>query len=149
MRERIELNPKTDLSRAFLAVALGHLGEAEEAQRVWRELEEINPNYSFEGHMAGCRSAIRPTPLECARGLPKPALKSEGLMDDRNVDARRILLSDVRLRRREAGALRQVGTAKSARGAAEPFGPRQRHQREVAAAPVGAEIGLAQGRRRG
>ena len=43
---RIQLAPKTDLSRAFLAVALGHLCEAEEAGRVWRELMEINPKYS-------------------------------------------------------------------------------------------------------
>jgi adenylate cyclase len=50
-RERILLSPKTDLSRAFLAVALGHLGEAEEASRVWRELMEINPKYSFAEHV--------------------------------------------------------------------------------------------------
>jgi adenylate cyclase len=50
-RERIRLAPKTDLSRAFLAVALGHLGEASEAQRVWRELMEINPNYAFAEHV--------------------------------------------------------------------------------------------------
>ena len=50
-KERIQLNPKTDLSRAFLAVALGHLGEAEEAGRVWRELMEINPKYSFAEHV--------------------------------------------------------------------------------------------------
>jgi adenylate cyclase len=50
-RERIQLAPKTDLSRAFLAVALGHLGEADEAQRVWRELTEINPKYSFAEHV--------------------------------------------------------------------------------------------------
>ena len=46
-KERIQLSPKTDLSRAFLAVALGHLGKAEEAGLVWRELMEINPKYSF------------------------------------------------------------------------------------------------------
>lgn len=50
-RERIRLLPNTDLSRAFLAVALGHLGEAEEAKRVWRELTEINPQYSFAEHV--------------------------------------------------------------------------------------------------
>ena len=51
-RERIRLAPDTDLSRAFLAAALGHLGEAEEARRVWRDLMEINPKYSYAGHMA-------------------------------------------------------------------------------------------------
>ncbi|HYM32285.1 MAG TPA: adenylate/guanylate cyclase domain-containing protein [Candidatus Cybelea sp.] len=50
-KERIQLAPKTDLSRAFLAVALGHLGETEEAGRVWRELMEINPKYSFTEHV--------------------------------------------------------------------------------------------------
>ncbi|HUK61448.1 MAG TPA: adenylate/guanylate cyclase domain-containing protein [Stellaceae bacterium] len=50
-RNRIELVPTTDLSRAYLISALGHLGEATEARRVWRELEEINPHYSFEDHI--------------------------------------------------------------------------------------------------
>ncbi|MBL0373609.1 adenylate/guanylate cyclase domain-containing protein [Rhizobium sp. KVB221] len=50
-KERIQLNPETDLSRAFLAVALGQLGEAEEAARVWRELMGINPKYSFAEHV--------------------------------------------------------------------------------------------------
>lgn len=51
-RERIRLAPETDLSRAFLASALGHLGEVGEARRVWAELKAVNPRYSFEGHLA-------------------------------------------------------------------------------------------------
>ena len=51
-RERISLNPSTDLSRAFLACALGELGQADEAHRVWDELMEINPDYSFADHIA-------------------------------------------------------------------------------------------------
>lgn len=50
-KDRIAANPHTDLSRAFLASALGHLGRAEEARRVWQELKEINPRYSFADHM--------------------------------------------------------------------------------------------------
>ncbi len=50
-RERILLTPETDLSRAFLAAALGHLGQVEEARRVWREVKEINPGYSFDEHV--------------------------------------------------------------------------------------------------
>jgi adenylate cyclase len=50
-RERILLSPKTDLSRAFLTVALGHLGEIEEAGQVWRELMQINPKYAFVEHV--------------------------------------------------------------------------------------------------
>ncbi len=51
-RERIRISPKTDLSRGLLVSALGHLGEVEEAQRVWAEVKEISPNYSFAGHLA-------------------------------------------------------------------------------------------------
>jgi adenylate cyclase len=50
-RERIRLAPKTDLSRAFLASALGHLGEIDEARRIWHELVEINPRYSLAEHL--------------------------------------------------------------------------------------------------
>ena len=51
LRQRIVLVPRTDFSRALLASALGHLGEFEEARRVWRELKEINPNYAFAEHV--------------------------------------------------------------------------------------------------
>ncbi len=51
-RERIRLSPKTDLSRGLLVSALGHLGEIEEAQRVWADVRALSPNYSFAGHLA-------------------------------------------------------------------------------------------------
>jgi len=51
-RERIRMVPTTDLSRSLLACALGHLGETEEARRVWAELKELNPRYSFAEHLA-------------------------------------------------------------------------------------------------
>ena len=51
-KERIALTPNTDLSRAFLASALGHLGRRDEAAAVWRELKEINPRYSPASHSA-------------------------------------------------------------------------------------------------
>ena len=47
LRQRIVLVPRTDFSRVLLASALGHLGEFEDARRVWEELKEINPNYTF------------------------------------------------------------------------------------------------------
>ncbi len=50
-RERISINPTTDLSRAFLASVLGHLGEADEARRIWQELMQINPAYSPRDHI--------------------------------------------------------------------------------------------------
>jgi adenylate cyclase len=51
-RERIRLAPETDLSRGLLISALGHLGEIEEAQRIRAELKQVNPRYSFAGHLA-------------------------------------------------------------------------------------------------
>jgi len=36
----------------MLASALGHLGEIDEARRVWEELEKINPKYSSGNHFA-------------------------------------------------------------------------------------------------
>jgi adenylate cyclase len=51
LRQRILLVPRTDFSRALLASALGHLGEFEEARRVWGELKEINPKYVFAEHV--------------------------------------------------------------------------------------------------
>ena len=50
-RERISVNPASDLSRALLAATLGHLGQVAEAGQIWRELMEINPDYSAEGHI--------------------------------------------------------------------------------------------------
>jgi len=50
-RERILLYPETDLSRAMLASALGHLGEIDEARKVWAEMMAINPDYSFDVHI--------------------------------------------------------------------------------------------------
>ncbi len=51
LRERIRLVPNTDFSRSLLASALGYLGQVDEARRVWRELKEINPKYSFQEHL--------------------------------------------------------------------------------------------------
>ncbi|MBK8741355.1 MAG: guanylyl cyclase [Betaproteobacteria bacterium] len=51
-RERIRLSPETDLSRGLLISALGHLGEIDEARRVWTELKRVSPGYSFASHVA-------------------------------------------------------------------------------------------------
>jgi adenylate cyclase len=51
LRQRIILVPNTDFSRAILTSALGHLGEVDDARRVWGELMVINPNYSFTAHI--------------------------------------------------------------------------------------------------
>jgi adenylate cyclase len=52
LRERVRLAPRTDLSRAFLASALGHLGHDREARQVWADLRGVNPAYSFADHLA-------------------------------------------------------------------------------------------------
>jgi adenylate cyclase len=52
LKQRILRVPRTDFSRAVLASALGHLGESDEARRVWAELKEINPKYAFTEHFA-------------------------------------------------------------------------------------------------
>jgi len=51
-RERIRLAPGTDLSRGLLVSSLGNLGDTDEARRVWGELKQANPNYSFAEHLA-------------------------------------------------------------------------------------------------
>ena len=50
-KQRIMLAPQTDIGRSFLASALGHMGELDEARRVWGELKEVNPRYSFDEHV--------------------------------------------------------------------------------------------------
>jgi len=74
--DRITINPTTDLSRAFLASALGHLGRSSEARRIWSELMEINPGYSYEAHVGRLpfRSPEHAEPF----GL---GLKKAGLVD--------------------------------------------------------------------
>jgi len=51
-KDRILLVPASDMTRAYLAAALGHLGQIEEAGQVWRELKTINPGYSFAERLA-------------------------------------------------------------------------------------------------
>ena len=50
-RKRIELAPRTDLSRGFLAATLGHMGDLDGAQQVWNDLMKVNPGYSFTRHV--------------------------------------------------------------------------------------------------
>jgi adenylate cyclase len=50
-RERVLQVPSTDFSRAFLAAALGQLGHIEEARQVWKDLKQVNPKYTVEGHL--------------------------------------------------------------------------------------------------
>ena len=73
LRQRILLVPNTDFSRAVLAATLGHLGENEEARRVWGELMQVNPKFSFTAYIG--RQPLRPEDAErVAAGLAKAGL---------------------------------------------------------------------------
>ena len=52
LRERIFLVKDTDIGRAWLASALGHLGEIEQARSVWTEMIEINPTFEIRTRLA-------------------------------------------------------------------------------------------------
>ncbi|WP_161564102.1 winged helix-turn-helix domain-containing tetratricopeptide repeat protein [Cupriavidus lacunae] len=73
LRERILLVPQTDMSRAYLAAALGNLGYLDEARGVWDELIAINPDYSFADDIA--RMPFRNEDLDrIAKGLDRAGL---------------------------------------------------------------------------
>ena len=71
----IAITPTTDLSRALVASALGHLGRAEEARQVWRELKEINPRYPYSDHFR--RLPFR-NPAEADKFTGRPAQGGPG-----------------------------------------------------------------------
>jgi len=73
-RERVLMVPETDVSRAFLASALGHLGEVEEARRVWQELKQVNPKYSFDAHINRAPFRNPDDPASIREGLAKAGL---------------------------------------------------------------------------
>jgi adenylate cyclase len=75
-KQRIVLVPGTDFSRSALASALGHLGEVDEARRVWRELKEINPKYSFSEHLSRLPFKREEDARRLADGLKKAGLLS-------------------------------------------------------------------------
>jgi adenylate cyclase len=74
LRQRILMAPKTDFSRAVLSSALGHLGGTDEARRVWRELMEINPQYTFAAHFRRLPFANKADVQLIADGLAKAEL---------------------------------------------------------------------------
>ena len=54
--------PDTDTSRGYLAAALGHLGNVDEARRVWAELMLVNPKYFMVDRLN--RTAVQPRQIE-------------------------------------------------------------------------------------
>jgi adenylate cyclase len=75
LRQRIALVPETDFSRSALASALGHLGEVDDARRVWAELKKINPKYSFSEHFARLPFKKEEDVRRIAEGLAKAGLE--------------------------------------------------------------------------
>jgi adenylate cyclase len=75
-KQRIALVPGTDFSRSALASALGYLGEIDEAHRVWRELKEINPKYSFSEHLSRLPFKREEDARRLGDGLQKAGLLS-------------------------------------------------------------------------
>jgi adenylate cyclase len=76
LKERIRLTPGTDFSRVLLASALGHVGEVDEARRIWKELKEINPKYSFSEHFARQPFKKEEDVQRIAEGLAKAGLST-------------------------------------------------------------------------
>lgn len=75
-RERIRLAPETDLSSGLLISALGHLGEIDEARRIWTELKQVNPKYSITEHLARLPFANPADSDRLKDGLGKAGLQS-------------------------------------------------------------------------
>lgn len=73
-RSRIELSPGTDMSRAYLCVALGHIGEHDEARRVWDELMAIRPDYSLRQRLDQWHYRNPADPERLFEGLRKAGL---------------------------------------------------------------------------
>lgn len=73
-RSRIALSPQTDMSRAYLCAALGHLGELEEARRVWADLMAVNPGYSLADRLSMWRYRDPSYPELLLDGLRKAGL---------------------------------------------------------------------------
>ena len=46
LKERIKRTPDSDTSRFFLAACYGHMGKAQDAEAIWRELMSLNPQFS-------------------------------------------------------------------------------------------------------
>jgi adenylate cyclase len=74
LKQRILMVPNTDFSRVVLASALGHLGEIEEARRIWNELMAINSHYTFANHYARQPFANKDDVRRIADGLDRAGL---------------------------------------------------------------------------
>jgi len=75
-KRRLIHMPRSDVTRAYLASLYGHTGRHEDARQMWRELMEINPQYTLE-HTLRILPYTNPAPLEqFVEGLRKAGLAS-------------------------------------------------------------------------
>ena len=76
-KQRLLVAQSSDSARSCLASALGHMGEVEEARRVWNELKAINPTYSFAGHISRLPFQREEDVQRIAEGLIKAGLPTD------------------------------------------------------------------------
>ncbi|MDU8943391.1 adenylate/guanylate cyclase domain-containing protein [Ovoidimarina sediminis] len=78
LKERVFLVKDTDIGRAWLASALGHVGDREGAQEVWAELMTINPTFSITTRMKRLTLADPAHEALVLEGLTKAGLPVDG-----------------------------------------------------------------------
>lgn len=74
-KERLLLAKDTDIGRAWLASALGHIGDVAEAQRTWEDLRQINPDFSFKTRLARLNFTDPANVTKVMDGLAKAGLQ--------------------------------------------------------------------------
>ena len=77
LRERVFLVPDTDIGRAWLAAALGQIGDIDAARETWAELMSVNPDFSIRTRLARLTLAEPSYEQMVLDGLSKA-----GLLDD-------------------------------------------------------------------
>ena len=73
-RERTLIARETDIGRGWLAAALGHLGEVDEAQAVWADLIAIRPDFRMASRLARFQYSRPEDPALALEGLVKAGL---------------------------------------------------------------------------
>ncbi len=73
-RERLFLYKETDIGRAWLAAALGHLGEVDDARTVWADLMALKPDFRLAPRLARFHYVRAEDPALVLEGLVKAGL---------------------------------------------------------------------------
>lgn len=74
LRERVLMVKDTDIGRAWLAAALGQIGEVDEARATWRDLMDINPSFAIETRLSRLTLADPAYEKMVLEGLAKAGL---------------------------------------------------------------------------